>query len=246
MVDCVSRTEAVSARTIVRVMWCCCHWGVLPAALLPCLSKDRESLAAQVADFDCRDLTAAAWTCGVLHELSLTMLMEVVAEEAVWRLPVSGERESTPTQERPLPCRLDPASLREAASGQSAWLRLRLTQPSPAGAMGQLSLNQSSTIAWALGQGQCQSRGFWHQLTRDFPTLVAGSFAAPSQVVVRLLWGMAAVRHRHVGALSAVLVWMDTGLRLRLLRPSQLQLALWAFAVLNFSPGALVTDLQRN
>jgi hypothetical protein len=70
-------------------MWCCCHWGLRPHHLLEQL-PDESQLAVEVALFDGRDLTAAAWMCGVLQDKGQQHLLEVVANQASTLLPASG------------------------------------------------------------------------------------------------------------------------------------------------------------
>jgi hypothetical protein len=78
-----------SARSIVQVQWCCCHWGLRPHQLLMRL-PDEAQLAAEVASFDCRELTAAAWTCGILQDERQRHLLQLVAMHASSHLPISG------------------------------------------------------------------------------------------------------------------------------------------------------------
>ena len=82
-----------SAKAVVQVMWCCCHWGLRPDQLLSKL-PDEPQLAGQLALFDCRELTAAAWTCGVLHGTQQQHLLAAIAEQAAAQLPITGARSS--------------------------------------------------------------------------------------------------------------------------------------------------------
>lgn len=78
-----------SAKTLVQVMWCCCHWGLRPDQLLTML-PDEPQLVVQMALFDCRELTAAAWSCGVLQDERQQYLLAAVAEQAAAKLPITG------------------------------------------------------------------------------------------------------------------------------------------------------------
>lgn len=80
--------------------------------------------------------------------------------------------------------------------------------------------------------------GFWHRVTLDFPVLrSADGIAAPSAVVVRLLWGMALVGHRNVAVLEKVATWMNNGVQLRLCRSEYIAPIIRSFAMLQFSSG---------
>lgn len=113
-----------------------------------------------------------------------------------------------------------------------------------AGVEHSFSLNQCSTIAWSLGRCQLHHKSFWTQLSREFPVLFSDTIKAPSSIVVRLLWGMAAARFRHVRVLSEVVNWLDSGRRLRLCSPTELSRIIWSFSALNFSPGVLYLASQ--
>lgn len=89
MIEAAQSHSCSSAKTVVRVMWCCCHWGLRPDQLLKKL-PDESQLAAELALFDCRELTAAAWTCGVLQDTRQQHLLEAVAKQASSHLPITG------------------------------------------------------------------------------------------------------------------------------------------------------------
>ena len=102
-----------------------------------------------------------------------------------------------------------------------------------------LTLNQSSTVAWAFGQLRIRQPGFWRNLTSDFPTLRSpDGFAAPPAVVVRMLWGMAMAGHRNVAVLQNAAAWMNNGVQLQLCRSEYIAPIIRSFAMLQFSPGA--------
>lgn len=88
MTDAVRSLPAASTKTVAQVMWCCCHWGLRPHELLKV--PEEPQLAAEVAMLDSRELTAAAWTCGVLQDDHQQHLLESVAKEASTRLGFTG------------------------------------------------------------------------------------------------------------------------------------------------------------
>eukprot|EP00892_Ulva_mutabilis_P000541 jgi/Ulvmu1/10488/UM064_0025.1 len=101
-----------------------------------------------------------------------------------------------------------------------------------------LTLNQSSTVAWAFGQLGIRYPGFWHKLTSTHPVLrSADGFAAPNAVVVRLLWGMASAGHRNVAVLQSIAGWMNNGVQLKLCRSDYVPPIIRSFAMLHYSPG---------
>ena len=110
-----------------------------------------------------------------------------------------------------------------------------------------IPLWQISSLCWSYGQSAPKdARRFFEMVAKTHPSLedASGSVASADSVAL-LLWGCARCGVRDVKMMSAVLSWLQGGLRLEAASGYSAALLLWSFAELSVAPGASCNILMR-